>query len=69
VFVPLRLTKERALGPPCPVCRTVEEVSFEGSALGLMLAGLSVVGSGMQQILVRSLQQVRRWPGYFSACK
>ncbi|GAB4818125.1 hypothetical protein N2152v2_005171 [Parachlorella kessleri] len=36
---------------------TVEEVSFKGSALGLMLAGLSVVGSGMQQILVRSMQQ------------
>ena len=60
---PLKLT---SVGP---VRRTVEEVSFEGSALGLMLAGLSVVGSGMQQILVRSLQQVRRWPGYFSACK
>ncbi len=40
----------------------MEEVSFKGSALGLMLAGLSVVGSGMQQILVRSMQQVGYCP-------
>lgn len=36
---------------------TVEEVSFDGSAVGLLMAGTSVAASGMQQILVRHLQQ------------
>lgn len=39
--------------------RTVEEVNFDATLLGLLIAGASVVCSGMQQILVRSMQQVR----------
>lgn len=43
-------------------CRTVEEFSFDGTPLGLLIAACSVVASGTQQILVRSLQQVI-WDG------
>lgn len=46
---------------PCwaGLCRTVEEVNLEATVLGLSIAAASVVASGMQQILVRTLQQVR----------
>ncbi|GAB4814837.1 hypothetical protein N2152v2_001883 [Parachlorella kessleri] len=36
---------------------TVEEVNFDASLLGLLIAAGSVVASGSQQILVRSMQQ------------
>ena len=41
------------------LCRTVEEVNFDATLLGLLIAAGSVVASGSQQILVRSMQQVR----------
>ena len=37
----------------------MEEVNFDATMLGLLIAGASVAASGMQQILVRSMQQVR----------
>ncbi|GAB4814419.1 hypothetical protein N2152v2_001465 [Parachlorella kessleri] len=36
---------------------TLEEISFDGTPLGLMIAAGSVVSSGMQQILVRTMQK------------
>ena len=38
-------------------CRTVTDVQMENNVLGLVVAGLSVVSSGMQQIFCRTMQQ------------
>lgn len=40
--------------------RTVTDVGAEGNPLGVAVAGLSVVSSGMQQIFCRTMQQQHR---------
>lgn len=39
------------------MCRTVTDTGMSSNAGGLFVAGLSVVSSGMQQILCRTMQQ------------
>lgn len=39
------------------LCRTITNVGINSNPSGLIMAGISVVASGMQQILCRSLQQ------------
>ena len=42
---------------PVLMCRTVTDTGMSSNAGGLFVAGLSVISSGMQQILCRTMQQ------------
>lgn len=39
------------------MCRTVTDLEMENNLMGMLVAALSVVSSGMQQIFCRSMQQ------------
>ena len=38
-------------------CRTVEDLALDITPAGLMVAAISVISSGLQQIFVRTMQQ------------
>ena len=39
------------------VCRTITDLEMENNVLGTVIAAISVVSSGMQQIFCRTMQQ------------